>query len=1020
MGNTATTEKIAGKKHCLNVYRKRTPMIRFSAGGKKISRTWPGTACLMVALVIIGWAGIFPAALPPVSMLSPSVAVAGPSALRESPPPWPHEKSDLAPDPAITFGRFDNGFRYVLMKNQHPENRVSVHLYVRAGSLNETDEQQGLAHFLEHMMFNGSTHFPPGELVRYFQSIGMQFGNDANAHTGFNETVYDIILPTGGAENLKTGLLVMHDYATGALLLNKEVKREAGVILAEKRSRDSAAYRTFKATLKFELPDFLVSRRLPIGKTTIIRNADKSRLKAFYDGWYRPDEMVLVMVGDFSIPLAEKLIDAQFSDFAPRTSTPALPALGAIAHKGLDVFNHYEPEAGGTTVSIEVIRPHSPVPDSLAFERRQMIENMADRMIQNRLDTRLKAPGAPFTAAAVGSGIYLNRIRYAEISADSSAENWREALAAIEQELRRARLFGFSQEELARVRKDVLKELDNAVKEAPTRNSTAMARSIIRDLAANQVIQSPEQEKRHLAPIVKAVTLDDVHQALEKTWPNGQRLVLVTGNADLKRSSAKPPKALIRDVFLASAGTVVHPPEAGAAAKFPYLPDPKAIGTIASREELEDLGVTRIQLGNGIRLNLKRTDYKTNEVLANLIFGHGKSAEPRKFPGLSLLAERTVNESGLGAMDSDALERALAGKSTYMDFRIEESYFNFFAESVSSEVNLLFQLIHAHLTDPAFRDDALTLARERLHQDYLSSARSIEGMMKIEGRRILAGGDSRFGMPSFDKIKAIHLDDIRNWIAPQLAHAPLELSIVGDFDKNEVIALARRYLGSLPQRQGPIAVPRKALPRLPTGTVNRIEVDTQIPKALVVTAWPTDDFWDISRTRRLSVLADIFSDRLRERIREKLGASYSPYAFNQSSRAYPGYGVFQAYVNVAPDQADAVLAEVKAIAANLVRNGVGADELTRAIDPILTSIKEFRQTNGYWLNSVMTASARHPDQFEWARTFVKDYAAVTTNELAALAATYLAADRASVIIIKPKADAMDTMNNTKTMKTSVQ
>ena len=159
------------------------------------------------------------------TLLSPSAISAQAPGKVQSVLPWPHEKSELDPDPAIRFGRLDNGFKYVLMENKRPEDRVSVHLYVRAGSLNETDAQQGLAHFLEHMLFNGSSHFPPGELVRYFQSIGMQFGNDANAHTGFDETVYDIILPLGDEENLKKGLLVIHDYATSALLLEDEIKR---------------------------------------------------------------------------------------------------------------------------------------------------------------------------------------------------------------------------------------------------------------------------------------------------------------------------------------------------------------------------------------------------------------------------------------------------------------------------------------------------------------------------------------------------------------------------------------------------------------------------------------------------------------------------------------------------------------------------------------------------------------------------------------------------------------------------
>jgi zinc protease len=422
---------------------------------------------------------------------------------------------------------------------------------------------------------------------------------------------------------------------------------------------------------------------------------------------------------------------------------------------------------------------------------------------------------------------------------------------------------------------------------------------------------------------------------------------------------------------------------------------------------LEDLGITRMMFKNGTRLNLKRTNYKTNEVLANLIFGNGRSAEPATLPGLSMLTEATINESGLGSLDSNELERALAGKSTYVDFRITDTHFNFFGETISDEVALLFNLFYAHIIDPGFRDNALALARERLRQDYQSFSRSIEGVMSIKGSRILAGGDSRFGMPSFDKIQAIGLDDIRNWIGPELEGAPLELSVVGDFDENEVVELARRTLGALPDRRRSPQRVRPDLPHLPTGTVNRIDVETQIPKALVVAAWQTEDFWDISRTRRLSVLADVFSERLRQQIREKLGASYSPHAFNQASRAYPDYGVFQAYVNLAPDQTDTVLAEVKAIAKDLATKGITVDELERSVDPILTSIKELRHTNGYWLNSVMTGSTQHPQQFKWARNFMEDYAAVSVEELDSLAAAYLIDARASTIIIQPERKSKD-------------
>ena len=906
---------------------------------------------------------------------------------------WPHAGSDLVPDPAVVYGRLANGFRYALMPNRRPQDRVSVHLYIRAGSLNETEAQRGLAHFLEHMLFNGSTHFPPGELIRYFQSIGMQFGNDANAHTSFDETVYDIILPAGDEQNLQQGLLVMRDYAMGALLLEEEVQRESGVILAEMRSRDSSDYRTFKATLQFEFPDLLVSRRLPIGETAVVKNADREELKRFYDAWYRPDNMVLVMVGDFSIPLAERLIENQFKDFTARAPAPTAPSLGTIDHKGLKVFYHREPEAGGTTISIETIREHEPVPDSQNFQRQQIIADMADAIVQNRLDAITTSADAPFTSAAIGSGIYLGRIRYAEISADCAPANWSQALAAMEQELRRARLFGFTEPELARVKKELLSMLDNAAKKAPTRDSTALARGIIRHLARDRVFQSPQQEKALLAPVIAQATLADVHRAFQASWPDDHRLVLVAGNAEIQASAPDKAEKRVRNAFLTAAATAVQPPPVETAVAFPYLPPPEDSGTIVSQETVADLGITRVLLNNGVRLNVKRTDYKTNEVLASLIFGEGRSAEPRSLPGIALLGEATIDESGFGAMDANQLEQALAGKSTYVDFRIRETHFNVFAESVPAEIELMFQLIYTQLMDPGFREEALERVRKRLQQEYRSFSRSIDGMMRIEGLRFLAGGDHRFGMPAFEKIQNIGLEDIRDWIAPPLRQAPLELSVVGDIDENRVIELARRYLGALPGRNQSSVMSRNDLPALPVGTIKRIPVDTQIPKAMVVAAWQTEDFWDIHRTRRLSVLADIFSERLRQQVREKLGASYSPYAYNRSSRAYNGYGIFQAVVSVAPDQTEPVLKEVTAIAADLVAQGTTPDELTRTIDPILTSIRELRQTNGYWLNSVMSESSRHPQQLDWARSFVGDFAAVTVEELNQLAATYLTLER---------------------------
>jgi zinc protease len=224
----------------------------------------------------------------------------------------------LVSDPDLVTGVLPNGFRYAMMNNREPKDRVSMHLLVQVGSFHETEEQLGIAHFLEHMMFNGSKNYAPGELIKYFQLIGMQFGPDVNAHTGFQETVYDILLPEGAPESIGEGLLVLKDYAQGALLLQDEIDRERGVILSEKMSRDSADYRTYLETLGFEFPDARFASRLPIGEEEIIRTVDHESMKHFYDTWYRPERMVLVMVGEFDVPGTEILVQEAFGDMTAR------------------------------------------------------------------------------------------------------------------------------------------------------------------------------------------------------------------------------------------------------------------------------------------------------------------------------------------------------------------------------------------------------------------------------------------------------------------------------------------------------------------------------------------------------------------------------------------------------------------------------------------------------------------------------------------------------------------------------
>jgi zinc protease len=912
---------------------------------------------------------------------------------------WSYNKEDLHPDPALAFKKLPNGFEYILLKSQHPKNRVSMHLYIQAGSMHESDNQQGLAHFLEHMQFNGSTHFKPDELVKFFQSIGMQFGPDANAHTGFNETVYDILLPEGNKENLQKGLIVMKDYAEGALLLPSEIERERRVVLSEKRTRDSAPYRTYVKTLEFEFPDAIISRRLPIGREEILKKADQGQFKAFYDTWYRPDNLILVLVGDFDTELAGTLIEDKFSTITPRAPPGKIPDLGDIKHKGIKSFYHFEKESGNTTVSIEILEKILSIPDSYDVRKKELIEDIANRMVKYRLDTLIQKPGTPFTSASISSGIFLRQVKYADITADCNPENWEKSLSLIEQTLRQALIFGFTTSELTRVKKDLLSDLDNAVKSASTRNSKELASEIIWSLNSNRVFMSPQQEKELYAPIINAVTLKDVHDAFKAIWAPEHRLLLVTGNAKLIE---KNPETKILNTYQKSMQTAVSKAAEEKSLVFPYLPDPHKEGRITQTKKIPDLEIVQVDFRNGVRLNLKKTDFEANQVLINLSFGQGKSCEPLNKPGLALLTENVINESGLGTLTKDELKWAMAGKNTHVTFSIDEDRFLFKGETVSNEVSLLFQLLYAHIMDPGFRKDAYELSLKRYRQKYMELSKSIEGAMALSGSRFLAGGDHRFGLPDDGTFMKLTLDEIKSWISPLIGNNDIEVSVVGDVDIDSIIQLTARYFGSL-TLQSPVNTQKELkLPVFPVGQSQTLSVQTKIFKGLIIVAYPTEDIWDINRTRRLSILSDIISDRLREQIREKLGSAYSTFAFNRPSTAYPGYGVLQAMAYIDPNESDMIIKEVKKIVSNIAKNGVTEDELKRAKEPTLTSIKDMFRKNGYWLNTVLTGSEIHPQRIDWSRTILKDYASITKERVSNIAKKYLVNDRSATIIIKPQ------------------
>ncbi|NQZ55758.1 MAG: insulinase family protein, partial [Candidatus Nitrosopelagicus sp.] len=450
---------------------------------------------------------------------------------------WAHDTSDITPDPAVTFGVLENGLRYAVMPHAEPPERISMRLYVDAGSLMETVEQQGLAHFIEHMAFNGTKNFPAGEMVEYFQRLGMSFGGDTNAHTSFKETVYKLELPKPEENLIKRAMLLFRDYADGMIMSGKEIEKERGVILSELITRDSAEWRTQKEAYKFALPDSLISKRFPIGTKKVIKGAGRKTFMDFYKTWYTPDRMSIVVVGAVKTDSIIAMIEKNFSSMPSQKSSLRDPNLGKITvGRGVVTKTHYEKEATETNVSIEVVKPYSWEPDDTKKNVRNLKLFIANHIIDNRISELAKKKQAVITGGGSYAQDFLDFAKFASVYVTCEPENWEGALYVAEQEIRRALTYGFNKNEFEEVSATLRNAYEQALRSSVSRKSRSLADALTRSISGEKVFTSPKQDMDWLNENLALITADACHGELKKAWKSSDRQIFIGGNIELNNA----------------------------------------------------------------------------------------------------------------------------------------------------------------------------------------------------------------------------------------------------------------------------------------------------------------------------------------------------------------------------------------------------------------------------------------------------------------------------------------------------
>jgi zinc protease len=899
---------------------------------------------------------------------------------------WPHTGSDLKPDPAITFGALPNGVRYAVMPNPEPPDRISLRLYFDSGSLMENDDQQGLAHFTEHMAFNGTKNFPAGEMVEYFQRLGMSFGGDTNAHTSFKETVYKLELPKPDETMLRDGLRLFRDYADGILFGDDEIDKERGVILSEKRTRDSVESRTMEAGLRFALPDALISRRMPIGTQEVIDQAKRDRFVSYYDKYYTSDRMVVVATGAVTAEKVVPLIEGYFASLKmPETAVPD-PDLGSVSlGRGVIAMLHSESEASSTDISIETMQPYEKEKDTKEARLKDLRLSVANAIISQRLSILAKKEGAPFMSGNAYATNFLDFVRYAGVQMTCKPEQWEDALRVGEQELRKALVHGFTDAELKEMKAHLRNAYEQAEKSAETRQSRGLADSLVSEIAGGQVSTSPADDLAVFNELIDQITTDHCVEALRKLWKTSDIQVFVAGNLTMEK-----PEEKILAVYKASKEVEVTAPEEKEDAVWAYTDFGKS-GAVVSTETDNELGITRIRFANNVRLNLKKTDFEKNSIRIGARIGGGQLTLPMEKRGLDALASSIYDLGGLEAHSVDDLERILAGKTVGSSFSVGEDAFFLGGRTNMDDFLLQCQLMVASLTKPGYRDEAMRQFEQGIDPLYTQLEHTPMGVYQKEIDPFLKGGDPRFGFPDKAELIKLTVEDVKAWLTKPLAEDYLEIGIVGDFEEEKILEAVAATFGALPKRAEtkPDYAEARKLTFPEAGATKSVDFVSEIPKAITAVFWKTADMSDIALARRLNVLGSVFGDRLRLKVREELGETYSPYARNVSSDVFKGYGYLFALLTIDPKQAEPLVGIVEKLGTDLGGGEVGEDELERALKPLLTSIDQQLRSNTYWLQTVVLDCQERPEKLAWAKSMKSDYQSVTAAEVTALAKEYL-------------------------------
>jgi zinc protease len=947
------------------------------------------------ALLAIAALGCF---APPALALPPTPS--GPTTtLSTDDPAYPLTR----PNPEAEIGKLPNGLTYGVMRRAGTR-QVSIILMIGAGSGNETQGERGVAHFLEHMAFNGSAHFPPGTVMKRFADIGVSIGRDQNAETGFDSTTFSLDLSEITPDRLDMAFGWLRDVADGLTIPQSEVDRERGVIMSEYVGSRSALGDVAEASEKFLLPTLLGPQRQPIGLKDVIQTVSADTIRGFYQRWYRPENAVVVAVGDLPRAELKARIAATFGSW--RNDTPAAPApdVGHIdLARSTATLVETEDRAPPT---LQVCRPEdkdTALKEGVESRTRDFEAALWQNALVKRLSTLANGANPPFVSAEVSRQELFDAADVTCVTATLRDGNWKSALDAIAAETRRLGRYGLTDEEYQAGQKGLVAQVEAEVGQAPTMTGAQLAQSIVSNLTQNGTFSTAEEDQRIGRLALKGLTRDKVNDEFARVWGHAAPPLIV-----LIDSKPDQNAAVTRGWRLAEAAPAPKPPaeHAGRAWAYASFGPP---GQVVSHELLPDIGATRIGFANGLRLNFKQSENAQDRVEIRIRFGSGQEELAAKELPAARLGATLLREGGLGKNDFEDTVSFCEGHACEFDLAVQRDAFEIAGATRPSDLDVELQLITAYLSDPGFRpaiDARIPTAVRTLYK----ITRSEPGFAAALARDNALPPPRVPMLPDERDLDGVKSADFARILGPILKTDALEVTVVGDIDEATVVSAVAKTLGALPPRTWrDTHRPNAPTVRYPATSQTPIRTthDGSPEKATVLATWPLF-VWkpeDVREQRTLDLLADIVQGEAIDDIRQRLGKAYSPQVNVELGRG-GDQGALTVAIDTAPDATDVVAGELRKIARELASGDITDAMLERARRPVLDNGATREISNPWWI-SMLDGSWAHPEQIAAAQSWEKDYTTINLDDVKAAAKQWLSADPL-IVIAAPSTQASNT------------